>query len=324
MSPHIIHLDIDDFEKISSCPLCSGTNFKYIGNLKNRIFINRRLIQIDVENFNLRRCKDCGLVYRNYVTLPETERKMQSFWLNDSGKFSHWHTRRLAGHYKIKKLIDELSRKVFSRDQLNLLDIGIGEGDFIKIFNKDYKTYGLEEYDIDSLDYSSLVNSDMIYGNLQNAFGLGYSENFEIITALDIFEHLRLPEVAIENIYSMLTKGGLLFIETGNIDCFIARTLKQNKWWYTEILEHKIFWTPTTLSKAIEKKGFKVLKVIKKLHKSRMILDQKPVIKFLLYKISPKLYVKLMRSINKDYLSEPQLRIPWRDHFFIIAQKPEC
>jgi 2-polyprenyl-3-methyl-5-hydroxy-6-metoxy-1,4-benzoquinol methylase len=321
MHSNITYFGIDDFDEISSCPLCLADDPEHIGNLKKKIFVNRRLIIVNIDNFSLSKCKSCRLVYRNYVTRPETERKIQSFWLDDLKKFRRWRSGRTSGNYRIKRLIDEFSQKFFPKKRLKLLDVGVGEGDFIKIFKNNYKTYGLDKFSIDSVDYKSIVNSDMIFGDLQDVHGLTYNEKFEIITALDIFEHLRFPTVAMKNIYSMLTNGGLLFVETGNIDCLIAHMLKPYKWWYTEILEHKIFWSPSTLPKALENEGFKVLKIIKKIHKSRLILNQKPIIKFFLHKVSPTLYSQAMKYLKKDYLCEPQLRIPWRDHLLVIAQK---
>ncbi len=323
MPSNVTYFGLDDFDTISSCPLCLANDLEHIGNLKKKICVNRRLIIVDIDNFSLNKCRGCGLVFRNYVTRQETERKIQSFWLDDLKKFRRWQSDRLSGYYRIKKLIDKFSQKIFLKEQLKLLDVGVGEGDFIKIFKNKYKTYGLEKLFINSVDYKSFVNSDMIFGDLQDVHGLTYNEKFEIITALDIFEHLRFPAIAMKNIYSMLTNGGLLFIETGNIDCLIAHMLKPYKWWYTEILEHKIFWSPSTLPKAIENEGFKVLKIIKKAHKSRSILNIKPLIKFVLHKASPTLYSNAMKYLKKDYLNEPQLRIPWRDHFLLIAQKLE-
>jgi len=150
-----------------------------------------------------------------------------------------------------------------------------------------------------------------------------YSEHFEIITAFDIFEHLRFPSTVIRNIHLMLVRGGFLFIETGNIDCFAARATGLHRWWYVAILEHKIFWSPHTISAALESAGFRVIKVIKKAHKSGLHSRQKLVIKFLFHKAFPKFYVKTMKYLKGGYLQVPEFRMPWRDHFLVIAQKVE-
>ncbi len=322
MCENKVVLKSNDFEKISFCPTCNSNNFIHLGELNRNVFINKKNVAINVDgNYGLTKCMRCGLVIRNYVTRPEAEKKIQSFWLDDSKKFRRWQSDRPSGHYRIKKLIDKSSQNIFPKEHLKLLDVGVGEGDFIKIFKNNYKTYGLEKFSIGNVNYKSIVNSGMIFGDLQDVHGLIFREKFEIITALDIFEHLRFPAIAMKNIYSMLTNSGLLFIETGNIDCLIARMLKPYKWWYTEILEHKIFWSPSTLPKAIENEGFKVLKIIKKAHKSRSILNIKPLIKFFLHKSSPTLYSNAMKYFKKYYLCEPQLRIPWQDHFLLIAQK---
>ena len=323
MDSDIIYLRLDDFSEITACPLCSMRDHVHVGNLKKRTYVNGRLVIVDIDDFSLRKCRSCGLVFRNYVTRPETERKMQSLWFDESKKFHRWRSNRPSGNYRLRKIIDEFSRKIFPSERLRLLDVGVGEGDFIKIFEADYETYGLEKFPIDTVDYKSIVNSGMIFGDLEDSEGIAFTENFNIITALDIFEHLKLPKIAMKSIHSMLVKGGLLLIETGNIDCFVARSPGLHRWWYTAILEHKVFWSPNTISKALENERFRVIRIIRKAHKSGLVARQRLVVKFLFHKVSPKLYYNVLKSLNKNYQHEPELRIPWRDHFLVIAQKVE-
>lgn len=317
-------LKLDAFEKISSCPACKSNDVHDLGELDRRAYIEKTSIFIDVNGeYGLMKCERCGLVFRNYFTRPETERKLQSLWIDSSNRFRRWRSDKNSGSYRLKKIIDEFSREFLSSQRLKLVDLGIGEGDFLELFIADYDTYGFEKFPIKSVDYGSIVNSGIIFGDLEDEKSIPYAEEFHLVTALDIFEHLRFPEIAIKNIRSMLVDGGLLFIETGNIDCFAARATGLHRWWYVAILEHKIFWSPHTISAALESAGFRVIKVIKKAHKSGLHSRQKLVIKFLFHKAFPKFYVKTMKYLKGGYLQVPEFRMPWRDHFLVIAQKVE-
>ena len=68
---------------------------------------------------------------------------------------------------EIKNVIDNLSNELFSTEQVRILDIGIGQGDFIHLFKNDYITYGMELNAIKGLDYNKILNNEIIYNNIE-------------------------------------------------------------------------------------------------------------------------------------------------------------
>ena len=310
------------FHKVLSCPLCNSNQIDYIGSVNKHLNINDQLIKVDIDNYGLMQCSFCSLVFRNYTTKPKTEEMLQGSWFDQGKKFNRWQATNISGYYRIKKFVDSYFKTHFPDQIGKLLDIGVGEGDFVSIFTKDYMTYGLEKYPIKGIDYKSVVNSKIIIDDLETINGIKSNEKFKVITVFDTFEHLKTPKTAIKNIFDILDNSGLLFLETGNIDCLIPRVLGRNKWWYVKILEHKIFWSINTLTNALKKEGFIILQVVPKAHKAGLFSTYKNFIKFIGYKICPQLYRTVLKIMNKNYKNKPRLRVPWADHFLLIAQKP--
>lgn len=312
-----------DFNKINSCPVCKSIGFIKLGELLKKVNIKRTEISIESINYELRKCKTCNLFYKNYVTKQETEYKLQNCWKDVEGKFHRWEPSHKKGLLKLKKYIDKFSSKAFTDENLNILDVGIGDGNFIKLFYDSYKTYGLEINPIKDVNYNKIVNCEMLYFNIEDTINGKYKSRFHIITALDIFEHFSKPNNAINNFHSMLCADGLLVIETANISSLPAKIMDYNKWWYVSVLEHKIFWNNKTISKFLKKNGFRILKIKKKIHKGGISFKTIPFLKYFTYVISAKLYRYLMSYFRKSQNVPNFPRIPWKDHMLIIAQKVE-
>ena len=267
MEPTPIYFRSKDFEKISSCPLCLNNNSLRIGQLRDIFFVNKELIIVDIDDFSLKRCKSCGLFFRNYITKPETEFKLQNYWKDEKREFHRWESPSIKGLLNLKSYIDKITYKVFTDEKLSILDVGIGEGEFIKLFFDDYQTYGIETNPIEEVDYNKIINREILFNSIEDNINEKYKSSFHIITALDIFEHLSKPNDAIKILHSMLHSNGLLVIETGNISSLPSKLMGYFKWWYVPILEHKIFWNTQTLPEFLKENGFKILKIKKKIHK---------------------------------------------------------
>ncbi len=320
---HSLILHLKDFHEMASCPGCKSSEFDKLGEINKELAINDNIISIAVpKNYSLWKCRSCDIVFRSYITTSETELRLQDCWKNRNGEFHRWEPKRISGYFKLKKRIDKISAEVFTGQQrVSLLDIGIGEGKFIKLFEGSYTTYGMDLNPIEGIDYSKVVNGGMIYGDIEHERYQMYKSKFHIITAFDVFEHLWHPRRAIKSLYAMLKKNGLLIIETGNINSLPAKITRYRNWWYVPILEHKIFWSTKTLPIFLENNGFKIVSVRKKTHKGGVSFNLIPLIKYVIYFFSPKLYYFLMAHFKKKPFPPSLPTIPWKDHMLVVAQK---
>jgi SAM-dependent methyltransferase len=79
------------------------------------------------------------------------------------------------------------------------------------------------------------------------------NERYDIVTAIEVMEHLLDPVAELRSIASCLKPGGVVFITTGN---FAKARVPLNRWYYAQIPDlHITFWTPRSWVKALESAG---------------------------------------------------------------------
>jgi SAM-dependent methyltransferase len=81
---------------------------------------------------------------------------------------------------------------------------------------------------------------------------------FDLITAIEVIEHVNDPHSFLDDIYIRLKKGGILAIATGANDTLIARFLGK-RWWYLNPPDHCSIFSRFALKKLIAGKGFNIL-----------------------------------------------------------------
>lgn len=77
---------------------------------------------------------------------------------------------------------------------------------------------------------------------------------YDVIYCRDVIEHIPNPKVFLQTICKILKKGGILFIDTHNIDALVYKLTKE---YHTVIFgfEHPLHWSPKTLTNACESVG---------------------------------------------------------------------
>jgi len=94
-------------------------------------------------------------------------------------------------------------------------------------------------------------------------FGANFkNDSFEVVTMLDILEHLEDPVKELKEANRILKKGGVLYIETINFDNFITKNLISNNYKHMVPAYHLIYFGRRQLRQFLEKAKFKVLKEI--------------------------------------------------------------
>jgi 2-polyprenyl-3-methyl-5-hydroxy-6-metoxy-1,4-benzoquinol methylase len=98
-----------------------------------------------------------------------------------------------------------------------------------------------------------MINSDIEY--------LSFEENyFDVITMWDVIEHIKNPTTILKKIYKLLNFDGLLCIETPNNDSIYHLILKK-EWISFREISHIYFYSPETLTRILNKVGFKAVKI---------------------------------------------------------------
>jgi len=108
---------------------------------------------------------------------------------------------------KKKIVLDMIDRYLTKKDNMQILDIGCGSGLMLKALEEKGQTYGLDMSN-DAIRFSKeIFTGEVRKGLLPDE--ISYAENFfDLITALDVIEHVDRDVDALEVIHSRLARGG--------------------------------------------------------------------------------------------------------------------
>jgi len=100
---------------------------------------------------------------------------------------------------------------------------------------------------------SLLINSEIKH--VKDYFAL--SENFNIITMLDVLEHFPNPEKALLKAKELLNPGGIIYIQLPNVRSNAARFFG-DEWSFYAPPDHSFHFTPDTLISFLRRNGYGV------------------------------------------------------------------
>jgi SAM-dependent methyltransferase len=80
---------------------------------------------------------------------------------------------------------------------------------------------------------------------------------FDVVTLIDVIEHLREPGQALTRVRQLLKSDGYIYVSTPDVSSIAARILGRRWWGYR--LEHTGYFSRDTMQIALEQAGFRVL-----------------------------------------------------------------
>lgn len=216
------------------CPACLSESFIKIGT-KN--------------NFVLECCTDCRttftkVIFEHEETAEEIKELYDHYYDFASFKLHP------AAEISLQKIVETF--KDF-RQTGNLLDIGFGEGGMLSIAEKNnWKCFGTE-LSPQSLKYGEekgwTVSND---ASVDERFP---KEGFDVVTMIELIEHVPNPDFFFETAFSMLRPGGLLFLTTPNTGSINRRWLGTD-WSVISPPEHITIWSSNGMKKALKRNHF--------------------------------------------------------------------
>ncbi|MFA5406138.1 MAG: class I SAM-dependent methyltransferase [Candidatus Nanoarchaeia archaeon] len=198
------------------------------------------------------KCPVCGLIYAN----PRFDsRSINDYYKNIYSKEDF--TVDASYLFKLKKLQFSFNRKIKSVKNGRLLDIGCGDGFFLRM----QKERGWEVYGQD-------INPKAVK-NLEKMSIKCYScdinkmpkkNYFDVVTLFHVLEHISNPKKFLLDIKSLLKKNGSLVIEVPNINSFEAKIFKSSNI-YLGVPVHFYQFSEQSLRFLLESVGFIVKSV---------------------------------------------------------------
>ena len=196
------------------------------------------------------KCRPCGLVYVSprAVAAPDADYAGGSYGFSRS----HLADMGVDGRPHPERVLDELGKSSGSR----LLDIGCGTGTFLLAARR----RGWEVSGVELSPYAAAVarrrGLEVRVGALSEA---RYPErSFDVVTLLDLIEHLEDPRAELREVHRVLVPGGRVVVETPNWRS-IYRCLLRARWAALQPRVHILYFEGPTLRRLLESGGFEIL-----------------------------------------------------------------
>lgn len=123
-------------------------------------------------------------------------------------------TRNPIGRALVNNFNNEIRRLVSSLDFNNFIDVGCGEGLVIKALEKELLDKKCVGVDIDPVNIAfSRENAPFCHHEIGDIYSLKFTDNsFDLVTCLEVLEHLEEPEAALVEIIRVCNKYILLSV----------------------------------------------------------------------------------------------------------------
>ena len=146
----------------------------------------------------------------------------------------------------------DLIRKV--KPSGKLLEIGCARGDFLRVAREWFDVYGVEPNPelADPASQIAPVHPDIIERTPWSGF--------DVVASFHVIEHVDSPRSFVRAAAERLKPGGLLVIETPNINSLPFKLLRSR--WRQFIPEHYFFFSPNTMSRLLSEHGLRIESII--------------------------------------------------------------
>lgn len=234
-----------------NCRICGKETYSFVRISTDELsepFLDGTL-RGQVPELKLRRCRQCGCLWANDARQDEEvlaeayERVIDSYFESPENDFRY---------VKFYEWLEQLARGHVSGR--SILDVGCGEGIFLSTISDEWSKQGLEP----SASGTTLArkrNLDVACATLDSS---PKQYQVDLISALDVIEHVIDPHQFMDSIKRHLRPGGVVLLLTGDADSFAAR-IAGPQWSYLRWFGHISIFSKSGLRKLVEAHGFEVL-----------------------------------------------------------------
>jgi len=207
--------------------------------------------------------------------------------------FYWWHVGR-------RDVVKVLLSRFLEQKKNYILEIGCGTGGNVRMLSTFGKVIGIDPS-------KEAVHFCRGRGFRDAILGRGEktnfpSEHFDLVVALDVFEHIENDEVAFRESFRILKKGGYLLLTVPAYQFLWSE--------HDEVLDHKRRYTASVMRSKAKKAGFEIVKI------SYLITFLFPIV--VLYRVGKKLVTKKGKE-KTSYVIVPE----WLNNFFIVLLRFE-
>lgn len=225
--------------RLDKCPLCGHTqsnNYKIVEDYAHTH-----------ESFALSKCTKCNLIYTN----PRPDELNIGKYYEHTNYISHTNKSNnpLNLIYKIvRKITLTQKRKLITKytTRTQILDFGSGTGSFITYMN--LKGYATEAYEPSNQAREHIPSEIKVHNHLGQ---LPNKEQYDIITAWHVIEHVHQLNDTIKSLKKSLKKDGFMFLAVPNINSYDSQYYDQY-WAALDVPRHLYHFTPDTFKQLLK------------------------------------------------------------------------
>jgi 2-polyprenyl-3-methyl-5-hydroxy-6-metoxy-1,4-benzoquinol methylase len=303
------------FKEKISCLVCGSNEFSIKFRFEyesNSVLDKINIIEKFDPKIEFRVCNKCSHCF----TSPQlSENALTKYYENSSVHYDNLIPKdNTLVNYKNDQIINYIYKYV---KEGNFLDIGCGRGELLsRLDSKYWKLFGVEP----SSYASNMASSNLKDATIINGFlnGNTLNQKFDVITVMDVFEHVANINLLMEQILPLLNDDGILVIKTGDTESTSA-SIAKGHWSYFGSWEHLSFFNRNSMYYLLNKHGFKNIdfyqfsntKTISKAYINELV---KSLFGIFIYNFKFKFLLKLINR-EKVYFGFG------KDHFITIARK---
>jgi SAM-dependent methyltransferase len=232
----------------AACRLCGDTRIRCLGTIPDSDYFAGRVLELPINGGHLWACDGCQSMFRHPVLRPSAYLDLYAGgaadeYGSDDGRQD------LA---IIRSIIAQKARPG------GVLDVGCGAGDFLVTLPAELTKYGVEP----SIEAAAAATRRGVSIPAPTLAQLTPQAAFDVITIIDVIEHVASPGDLLDQALPHLAPGGALIIATGDAGNMLWRRFFRSRFWYSSFPEHISF--PSTQYFQIwhEGRGFQVPTVV--------------------------------------------------------------
>ena len=273
--------------------------------------------KFELRNFDFFRCQECELLFVDPV-YDASEIYDETYFLGGfhGFGFSNYETDKLASSRYLTRLL-KWALKECNEPSPRLLDVGAANGFFLTICSDEGIDAEGVEISQEAVDWAEKLGRKVTCSTIED---FKTDQKYEVISALDVLEHISRPVEFIQTVRDLLAEGGIFLINVPYEGSFSAK-LSGRKWHALLPPEHWFYFNKKSIRQILENGGFEILesKVISKSFSLSYI--------FLTVVNSPQIPLSLRKLLGtsefilKSPIGKIKVFLPLYDNLSVLARK---
>jgi SAM-dependent methyltransferase len=213
-------------EPPSICRLCGSDDVTDLGAIPDSDYFAGRVLLEPLAGGRLIRCSACHSMFRHPILSASKYLELYEY-----GNPTQW-----SGGADRQDLSIVRSEILANPGLSKILDVGCGTGDLLFSLPKHFQKFGIEPST--AAGHAELRGIKIVARQIDN---LPAHARFNVVTMIDVIEHVVDPTSLLIQAYAHLEPGGKIIISTGDPDCSIWRQTFKSRFWYASFPEHITF-----------------------------------------------------------------------------------